>query len=227
MAEYLIYKHTSPSGKAYIGQTKNLRQRNASHKVPSAKHTPFRCAIQKYGWDAFKHEVLVENLTLDEANELEEQLIKEHNTIVPQGYNLRSGGENQLFTDETKQRLSQQRKGKPRSPEHQAKLNEAARNRVRSPAHTAKLLEAARRPKSEETKRKMSEANKGRTKSKEHRRKLSEANKGKKYPSERGQRQSLRNTGRRIYVDPTTGKRRYWYPTETTTFPLDKMSSSV
>lgn len=230
MEKYLIYKHTSPSGKAYIGQTKNLRQRNASHKVPSANRTPFHCAIQKYGWEAFTHEILVENLTLDEANELEEQLIKDHNTLVPHGYNLRSGGENQLIADEVKQRWSQQRKGKPRSPEHQEKLNAAARNRVRSPEHTAKLLEATRRPKTEEHKRKISESNKGQLKSEEQKRKASDHMKAF-YQTKKGKQTAAaarnRLKGSRWIVDPISGKRKWDHPKEPTTSPLDTLSSLV
>lgn len=221
MTTWVIYKHTSPSGKAYIGQTKNLNQRSSAHKVPSSKCIAFRFAIEKYGWKTLKHEILADNLTLEEANTLEEQFILEHNTQAPNGYNLRSGGLNQLASDELKTKLSRTRKGKSRSPEHQEKLNNAARTRIRSPEHETKLMEAVRRPKSEETKQKIAQALKNYIKTKEHKQKLSKAGLNRKHSIERRQRQTLRNTGRRIYVDSTTGVRKYRYPTDVTTSPLD------
>lgn len=55
MSEYIytIYKHISPNGKAYIGQTKDYTQRVKDHQV---KHSPcrlFKKSIDKYGWENF------------------------------------------------------------------------------------------------------------------------------------------------------------------------------
>jgi len=93
--EYLIYCHISPSGKKYIGQTKNYNRRCIDHKYRKRKGCPaFFNAIQKYGWDSFTHIILKDNLTIDEANKLEEYFIKEYNTLAPNGYNLQTGGKN-------------------------------------------------------------------------------------------------------------------------------------
>ena len=104
MNNYLIYKHTSPSGKAYIGQTNNLKRRNKLHKY-STGCTVFSSAIKKYGFDNFKHEILASNLTIEEANKLECEFISEHNTIYPNGYNLMSGGMNSTHSEKTKQTI--------------------------------------------------------------------------------------------------------------------------
>src|SRR3972149_5087524 len=92
---YLIYKHTSPSGKAYIGQTNNLSMRNSNHRKKGGCRA-FFSAINKYGWDNFKHEVLMENLTIDDANKYEIELIARNNTLHPNGYNLVTGGLNRV-----------------------------------------------------------------------------------------------------------------------------------
>ncbi len=90
---YLIYCHTSPTGKKYIGQTNNYNRRCSEHKT--TKRCPaFHNAIIKYGWDNFKHEILVDGLTIEEANILEEFYIKKYNTLAPNGYNLQTGGFN-------------------------------------------------------------------------------------------------------------------------------------
>jgi group I intron endonuclease len=93
MSEYLIYCHTSPTGKKYIGQTNNYNRRCSEHKT--SKGCPaFHNAIIKYGWDNFNHEILDDGLSLEEANILEEFYISKYNSLAPNGYNLQTGGNN-------------------------------------------------------------------------------------------------------------------------------------
>ena len=101
---WCVYSHTLPDGRRYIGQTCNIEGR----WKPSAYKNciKFYNAILFYGWDAFKHEVLYDNLTLEEANYLEEKCIKEYDSIN-NGFNLNSGGENKLHSEETKIKMSQ------------------------------------------------------------------------------------------------------------------------
>jgi group I intron endonuclease len=111
---YVIYKHTSPSGKAYIGQTKNYNARCSRHKGCRPNEcTAFYNAIKKYGWDTFQHEILFEGLTLIESNSLEEWCIREHNTLYPTGYNIRHGGSNCTLSEETKRKIGEKSKGRP------------------------------------------------------------------------------------------------------------------
>lgn len=110
---YLVYKHTSPSGKSYIGVTSNYDARNAAHIKCDSKCRAFSAAIKKYGWNNFLHEILYNGLTLDQANYREQQCINEYGTLAPTGYNLLSGGHVQQHHTETKRLMSQQRKGKP------------------------------------------------------------------------------------------------------------------
>jgi len=91
---YLVYKHTSPSGKAYIGLTQNLEGRNVNHRNPNSKCKAFYAAIKKYGWDNFTHEILQDGiLSLTEAQAAEVCMIESHGTLWPNGYNLTAGGE--------------------------------------------------------------------------------------------------------------------------------------
>lgn len=109
MNEYLIYKHTSPSGKSYIGQTKNLDRRNTYHKSSRSRCVNFYNAIKKYGWESFVTEILADHLTIDEANILEQRYIVNYNTLAPNGYNLTTGGNNKVVSDITRQRLADAR----------------------------------------------------------------------------------------------------------------------
>lgn len=112
---YVIYKITSPSGKSYIGQTKNLSRRLEKHRHSSSTCRAFSNAISKYGWEQMLVEILYNELTLDEANKLETQSILTLNTLYPNGYNLTTGGDSKILSEDTKRRISQNsaRKGKP------------------------------------------------------------------------------------------------------------------
>ena len=91
--KYIVYKHTAPNGKAYIGithQTPNNRWRIGGKGY--SKSPVFYKAIKKYGFEKFKHEILFENLNYNEACLKEIELIKQFNTLVPNGYNVDEGG---------------------------------------------------------------------------------------------------------------------------------------
>lgn len=94
MDTYCVYKHTSPSGKVYIGITK----RDAKDRWKGGfgyKSSPyFWNAIQKYGWENIKHEVLYEGLSCEDACSHEQRLIAEYNaTDRRYGYNEKAGGQ--------------------------------------------------------------------------------------------------------------------------------------
>lgn len=117
---YLVYKHTSPSGKSYIGITNNYERRCTEHQVNNWCPA-FYAAIKKYGWDNFTHEILFDNITEQEAIELEPQLIIEHNTKTPNGYNMCDGGKGvsgRVQTLEERQRRSVAARNRPPMPQH-------------------------------------------------------------------------------------------------------------
>jgi group I intron endonuclease len=161
--KWCIYKHTSPNGKAYIGQTKNYKHRCLSHVSASKNennlkhHLTFQRAIAKYGWDNFKHEILLDNLTLAEANKYEEFYISEHDTLSPNGYNLQLGGNNKKSCPESIEKVRLALTGRKRPPEVIAKMQANKKPRI----ITDELREKYRicstgRLHSEETKAKMS-----------------------------------------------------------------------
>lgn len=89
---YIVYKHTSPKGKSYIGITKQDAERRFQNGYGYITQKTFYRAINKYGWNSFTHEVLEENLTEKEASERERYYIKKLNTFAPNGYNTAEGG---------------------------------------------------------------------------------------------------------------------------------------
>lgn len=101
---WCVYMHINKTnGKKYIGQTcqdpPEKRWRDGQGYLGCTK---FWNAIQKYGWQAFDHIIVQSGLTLDEANHLEEELIRKYNTTSDEyGYNLQSGGEKKKQSEET------------------------------------------------------------------------------------------------------------------------------
>jgi group I intron endonuclease len=121
---YLIYKHTSPSGKSYIGQTNNLQRRTRQHRHSSKSPTTFfHKAIRKYGFENFSIEILAENITLETANIIEPKFIFEHNILVPNGYNLVPGGLNHTHNPISNKKVSDSKIGIPRSIETKQKIS--------------------------------------------------------------------------------------------------------
>lgn len=156
---YVVYKHISPSGKAYIGQTNNLSRRSIRHQSSGSGCSAFYSAIKKYGWSNFKHEVLVDDLTLPEANDWERFYVFIENTLSPNGYNLKTGGDKGTHSEETKLKMSMSAKGRLHSIETREKIS--AINRSQSEETKYKRAASLRGQKrSPETKEKMSLARK-------------------------------------------------------------------
>ena len=78
--KWSVYKHTSPSEKAYIGIASKKSSVRWEKNGIRYKKQPFWRAIQKYGWNNIQHEILYENLTENEAKEKEKELIKKLKT---------------------------------------------------------------------------------------------------------------------------------------------------
>lgn len=104
MKPYIIYKHTCPEGKSYIGVTQDLDARNKSHQRirKGAKLRAFEEAILKFGWDNFTHTILC-TTTSDNVKQLERQYILQYNTRTPHGYNMRGGGGGMIFNQQPRQ----------------------------------------------------------------------------------------------------------------------------
>lgn len=114
---YTVYKHTCPNGKVYIGitcQDVNLRWANGL----GYRTQMFYKAIQKYGWNNIKHEIIYKNLTQKEAEEREQYLIYTFNSTDKRyGYNIANGGYGvnnflgKTHNEETKRKISNSNKG--------------------------------------------------------------------------------------------------------------------
>ena len=102
----VIYKITSPSGKVYIGQTKNYKKRMAEHKSKNSNCILVKRAIQKYR-DKMIYEIIEENVPDESLNDREIFWIKELNCLTPNGLNCVEGGNaNREVSQFTKDNMS-------------------------------------------------------------------------------------------------------------------------
>ena len=161
-----IYKITNLiNGKIYIGQTKNdARRRWTEHKRDAKKHSYhslLHSAINKYGEENFRMEVIENNVPEEKLNEKEIYWIKYYDTFdnPEKGYNLTSGGgQNFRITEKTREL-------------HRIHALTGVTGHKHLPREQVYTPEVRKR---------MSEIGKKKTISAETRRKMAESNRGKK-----------------------------------------------
>lgn len=108
----IIYRAYIEDGRCYVGQTiQSLKRRMYEHKSKSKYNkNHFQNAINKYGFDKFKWEILEYCSSLEELNISEKKWIKIFNSIE-NGFNIAEGGGNGPMKESTKEILSKQRVG--------------------------------------------------------------------------------------------------------------------
>ena len=165
--DYVVYMHTFPNGKRYIGISRNVARRFRNGR--GYEHQPVMWgAIQKYGWHTVKTIILLESLTETEAKAEEIKLIAKYNTADrTYGYNQTLGGEGgngRVLSDEEKQnigkRMSLIHKGVPLSEEHKKKLSTALKGKPKELSESGRqaiIKSNKSRIYSDETRQKMSQ----------------------------------------------------------------------
>lgn len=177
---YKVYKHTFPNGKVYIGITQQELKRRWQNGAGYVKRTYIRKAIDKYGWQNIKSEVLFDGLDERDACQKERELIKKYKSNDKNfGYNVANGGNVAgKHSAETIQKIRESKIG-AKNPMYGKKSNEkqlAALQKGR--------MHNKGKPLSEETKQKLSIALKGRKLSEETKRKIALAHTGMKLSEE-------------------------------------------
>lgn len=107
-SSYCVYRHTNvANGKVYVGITCQDPKIRWNGGYGYRKNKYFWRSIQKYGWkNGFTHEILYEDLTHEEACQIEIELIAKHNsTDYRYGYNHHKGGQYQDYY--TRQKISE------------------------------------------------------------------------------------------------------------------------
>lgn len=129
-----VYKITSPSGKIYIGQSRDVIFRISHYKNMNCKGQPkLFYSLKKYGWDEHVFEIICE-CDINNLNKLETYFIKFYDTFnTKHGMNLiNGGGARKIFSDESKKKMSYNAKNRKYSKETRAKLSNALKGIKRS-----------------------------------------------------------------------------------------------
>lgn len=84
---------------SYVGQSVNIEKRWYRHSLASDE-CYFHNAIKKYGWQNFQCKILkeIENNNKEQLNYWEKYYIQLYNTLMPNGYNMTTGGDSNSET---------------------------------------------------------------------------------------------------------------------------------
>jgi hypothetical protein len=131
-----IYKIESPSGKVYIGQTVNIKDRFRKYKSLHCKTQPkIYNSLLKYGYDNHKIDI-IEVCDLNIINTREVYWIEIYDS-KNNGLNCNSGGNmNKIISLSTKQKMSiaaKNRKRNPMSEETKLKISHSNKGKSRPP----------------------------------------------------------------------------------------------
>ena len=122
MDKIVIYcYHCIPTGKKYVGQTIHEQKRKTDHRWLAEEkdsQQAFHRAIRKYGWDSFIYGVIEHT---DDKNR-EAHWIQQLNTMS-EGYNMSTGGEHSIHTQEVRDRISAKLKGRTISEEQRGMIS--------------------------------------------------------------------------------------------------------
>lgn len=179
---YIVYAHIAPNEKLYIGITSQTFKGRCGENGCKYGKTVFGRAINKYGWNNFKHIVLLENLSKEVAIECEIYLIAKYKTTDSRfGYNIQSGGQlgnkDVIVSEETRRKISEVKRSKHLhwTDEQKLAMSEKLKGREFTAEHKANLSKALKGKYTGEL-----NANYGKKFSKEHREKMSKSQMGHK-----------------------------------------------
>jgi group I intron endonuclease len=144
---YTVYKHTFPNNKVYIGITsKSITRRWRNGEGYRNKQQLIYRAINKYGWDNIKHEMLFTGLTKEQAEQKEIELIKLYNSTDSQyGYNAESGGNvNKTLSESTREKIRLANVGKRHSEDTKRKMSESQKGKRHLSNEQLKKMRAGR-----------------------------------------------------------------------------------
>ena len=167
-----IYKITSPSGKVYIGESKNILYRFKDYKKLRCKaQTKLYNSLLKHNWELHTFEIIEECL-------FEDLLCRERNyqdiydSSGKNGLNCKltkCGDIKQEMCEETKIKIGESGKGRKLSSEHIQKIKDSNKGRVFSDEHCKNLSESGKgKVLSENCKKAIGDANRGLKRSDEY-----------------------------------------------------------
>ena len=147
---YTVYLFTFPNGKRYCGYTsQSPRHRWGVNGEGYQKCPLVYRAIQKYGWENIKKEIIFTTQIKQDGLNKEQEIIKQLNLTNPKyGYNLLPGGEQPpngkvFLSAKGRQSLSEHSKARWQDPNYRATMLEKMKNNRPTDECIKKGVEAA------------------------------------------------------------------------------------
>ena len=110
--------------KKYIGITSQDPKYRFKNGLGYKRCPRFYSAIKSYGWDMFNHFILFTNLSKEEAEQKESELIAKYRTNID-GYNIENGGVIHKLSKEQKEHIRRVNLGKKHSQETIEKMRKS------------------------------------------------------------------------------------------------------
>lgn len=176
-----IYKITSPSGRVYIGQSKDIYKRWGHYKrMKCESQKLIYYSFCKYGVDNHLFEI-IHVCDKSELDLLEKKYVLDFNS-VEEGLNIRYGGKNGEISEQQKKQISEKLTGHTRTIESRIKQSETIKikgtwNKGLTGYFSEEALKKIGQPHSKESIERAAKKNRGRVQTEEHKRKNSEGSK--------------------------------------------------
>ena len=131
-----IYKITSPSGKIYVGQSRDIKERWKTHKWKAGREQsgryPLYWSMQKYGIDNHKFEV-IEECKFEDLN-VKERYWQDFYNVLKEGLNAKlqeTETKPRVYTEEIRKRISEKSKKLKHSEETKARIAKSLSEKVK------------------------------------------------------------------------------------------------
>jgi len=176
-----IYKWTSPTGRIYVGQSRDLKQRKEWYLgggVERSTMPKLKRSFKKHGIENHIFEI-IEYCSVEQLNE-KEIYWGMYYDVLKTGLNCKLGEQNCIFSENTKNKMSKAKKGKSLTKQHQ-------KNKEKSLQKYWDCLKIEREA--------MKQNKPKYIPTKEHRKNLSKAKKGKQIHTEES-KQKIREYGK-------------------------------
>lgn len=141
LTNWCVYMHENRvNGKKYIGITSQKPTKRWQNGHGYTDCPRFYRAIQKHGWDAFRHDLLFTDLRQEQAERLEKELIAKYRTQDARfGYNISAGGgeinHGRPLSDEHKGKIRAANIGRTLNSETRRRISEAKRGKCTGAEH--------------------------------------------------------------------------------------------
>ena len=145
--KYIVYMHKlKKDNRVYIGITSQNPKKRWQNGLGYIHSCYFYNAIIKYGWNNFEHIILFKDLSKEDAEKKEIELIAKYKSnIKGYGFNINEGGFSPIITEEQKKKISDTEKGKIVSKETGLKISKAKKEYFKKYGLTKEQLKSYKR----------------------------------------------------------------------------------